>query len=83
MSDEYAYSANYPLHHFCAILRGNVGFKVATERMHEVKDREGLDEPAVEYMAEVLNLLPKFGKFGGSSLHHWPTNLQRNAFQPR
>lgn len=63
MISEYTYSAENLLHHFCTILRANIGFKVAAERLDEVRDREGLDETAVEYMRKVLKLLPRFSQY--------------------
>lgn len=61
MIEEYTYSAENLLHHFTAILHANNGFKVAMRDLHEVRDREGLDEPAVKYMAEILDMLTKSG----------------------
>jgi len=62
MIDEFNYSAENLLYHFCSVLRGNMGFKLARENFQEIKDREGLDEPAIEYMRKILDLLPQASK---------------------
>jgi hypothetical protein len=58
MIEEYNYSAENLLYHFCSIIQGNVGFRLAKDKMQEMKIRESLDEPAVEYMRKALDLFP-------------------------
>ncbi|KAK3337584.1 hypothetical protein B0T19DRAFT_79271 [Cercophora scortea] len=60
MIDEFSYSAQNLLYHFCSVLRGNQGFKVAQHNMQQLRDRENLDAESVEYMRKVLAMLPKF-----------------------
>ncbi|KAJ8132954.1 hypothetical protein O1611_g674 [Lasiodiplodia mahajangana] len=59
MIDEFNYSAENILYHFCHILEGKLGFKMARENMSELKNREGLDDESVAYITAVLELLPK------------------------
>jgi len=61
MIDEYNYSAENLLYHFCSILRGNMGFMLGFEKMDELKHRESLDDDAVEYMKNVFGILSKIG----------------------
>lgn len=58
MIDEYNYSAENILYHFCSVLRGNDGFKVASENMQELKNRAGLDDEAVKYIRSALDSIP-------------------------
>ncbi|KAJ8120054.1 hypothetical protein ONZ43_g3141 [Nemania bipapillata] len=59
MIDEFTYSAENILYHFCHILKGKLGFKMARENMSELKNRQGLDDESVTYITTVLELLPK------------------------
>ncbi|KAI0109472.1 hypothetical protein GGR51DRAFT_569799 [Nemania sp. FL0031] len=59
MIDEFTYSAENILYHFCHILKGKLGFKMARENMSELKNREGLEDESVAYITTVLELLPK------------------------
>ncbi|KND87486.1 hypothetical protein TOPH_07897 [Tolypocladium ophioglossoides CBS 100239] len=59
MIEEYTYSAENLLYHFCSILRGNMGFKLARDQLPEMTKRENLDDSAVEYMRQVLDLPSK------------------------
>lgn len=59
MIDEFTYSSENLLYHFCSVLRGSMGFKLARENMQDLIARESLDEEAVLYMAKILEMLPK------------------------
>ncbi|KAH6988119.1 hypothetical protein BKA56DRAFT_669688 [Ilyonectria sp. MPI-CAGE-AT-0026] len=59
MIDEFTYSSENLLYHFCSVLRGSMGFKLASENMQDLTARESLDEEAVLYMAKILEMLPK------------------------
>ncbi|KAI1123611.1 hypothetical protein F5Y10DRAFT_269896 [Nemania abortiva] len=59
MIDEFTYSAENILYHFCHILKGKLGFKMARENMSELKTRQGLDDESVAYITTVLELLLK------------------------
>ncbi|KAL6401880.1 hypothetical protein AUP68_14336 [Ilyonectria robusta] len=66
MIDEFTYSSENLLYHFCSILRGSMGFKLARENMRDLTTRESLDEEAVLYMTTILETLPKS--------RQWPSN---------
>ncbi|KAH7008855.1 hypothetical protein EDB80DRAFT_514898, partial [Ilyonectria destructans] len=53
MIDEYTYSSENLLYHFCSVLRSSMGFKLALENMQDLTTRESLDEEAVLYMAKI------------------------------
>ena len=59
MIEEWNYSAENLLYHFCCILRGGMGFREAREKMQDLKHREELDDPAVQYINRAVQLLPK------------------------
>ncbi|KAK4201657.1 hypothetical protein QBC40DRAFT_252778 [Triangularia verruculosa] len=59
MIEEYNYSAQNLLYHFCSILRGRMGFRAARDNRQEMKDREGLDEAAAQYISKALDILAK------------------------
>jgi hypothetical protein len=58
MIEEWNYSAENLLYHFCSVLRGGMGFRAAQDRMQDLKEREGLDDGALRYIVGVLELLP-------------------------
>jgi hypothetical protein len=59
MIEEWNKSAENLLFHFCCVLRGGMGFRAAQDKMHDLKEREALDDAAVRYISKVLELLPQ------------------------
>ncbi len=59
MIEEWNYSAENLLYHFCCILRGGMGFREAQDKIQDLKQREELDDPAVQYINRAVQLLPK------------------------
>lgn len=59
MIEEYNYSSENLLYHFCSILRGDLGFKAARKDIQRLKEQEGLDDMSIEYMVRILDVLPR------------------------